>query len=87
MKMEMWDKIGPRLHELEFSAQLMANNAKAIQLSVQGLPARPAWETLAREELNKAEQALRIALAVVQGAQSIYDRLPVTVEFNQEAAE
>jgi hypothetical protein len=75
------------LQDLERYARHLAGDAKGIQLAAQALPARPAWESVAREELDKAEQALRLAIAVVQGARDVYDRLPVIVETWNEAAE
>lgn len=87
MNSQDWLRITPRLQELEYYARRMGENAKNIQLAAQSMPARPAWESLARDELNKAEQALRLSLAVVQGARDVYDRLPVIVETFSDAAE
>lgn len=87
MKTQDWERIGPRLQDLDYYARAITGHARMIQLAAQSLPARPAWETVAREELNKAEQQLRVALAVVQGARDVYDRLPVIVETWNEAAE
>lgn len=87
MNTQDWQRIGPRLHDIEYYTQALTGNVRMIQLAAQSLPARPAWGTMAREELGKAEQQLQIALAVVRGAREIYDRLPVIVETWKDAAE
>lgn len=73
-----WDKrIGPRLNDIEYSGNAIARHARYIQDRTTTLPARPAWESKAREVLNEAEIELRMALAVIQVAQKEYDNLPV----------
>ena len=64
-----------------------------MQQHLEDLPARPAWETLARDNLNKLEIMLRMLLASTQAMQRRYDNLPVIIEshtadsFTHEAAE
>lgn len=81
MRLEDWDKrIGPRLQDLEYSGNTIARHARYIQANIKALPARPAWETLARDSLGKAETDLRVALAVVQAAQRQYDAMQIIAE-------
>ena len=81
MKMEEWDRrVAPRLNKVQGAAGWLEYHAKQLQAAIGGLDARPAWETLAREYLNKAEQELLIALAMVRATRDTYDNLPVIVE-------
>ncbi len=75
-----WDeKIAPRLQALEYSGLRIAEHAAMVQRAA-SFPCRPAWDTLARDALNKAEEQLRVALAVVKAAQEQYDNAPVMYE-------
>ena len=81
MRLEAWDKrVGPKLQDLEYSGNTIARHARYIQANIKELPARPAWETLARDSLGKAEIELRTALAVVQMAQRQYDAMQIIAE-------
>lgn len=81
MRLDEWDKrIGPRLQDIEYSSKTIARHARYIQANARNLPARPAWETLARAALDDAEAELRIGLAVVQATRSHYDALQVIAE-------
>jgi hypothetical protein len=88
MKLAEWDKnIAPKLNKISGAAGWLCHYAKDIQSAANALPARPAWESLAREYLNSAERELMIALATVRGVRDVYDNLPVIVEEYHQAAE
>ena len=81
MNLNDWDRrIAPRLNKVQGAAGWLEYHAKQLQGAIGGLEARPAWETLAREYLNRAEQELMVALAVVRATRDSYDNLPVIVE-------
>ena len=81
MHLDDWDKrIDIKLQDLDYCSGKMAFYSRHIQFLAQTLPMRPAWQTKARDELNKAETELRIALSIVQAAQRSYDHAPVIVE-------
>lgn len=85
MKLEEWDRmIGPRLGVLESAVHWLKFDAGNIESAVRNLPARPAWSTEARENLNKAETGLMVALAVVRASQKVYDNLPPIIDMNME---
>jgi len=94
MTLDEWDRrIAPRLNKIQGASGWLSHYAKDLQSSINGLSARPAWETLAREYLNTAERELMMALAVVRATRDIYDNLPIIIEgrdddhFTAEAAE
>lgn len=85
MRLDEWDKrIAPRLNKVQGSAGWLEYHAKQLQAAIEGLDARPAWNTLASEYLNKAEHELMIALAMVRAVRELYNNLPVLVESHTE---
>lgn len=94
MKLEDWDRrIAPHLQAIGSCYVRIAVEASKLQHHLEDLPARPAWETLARDNLNKLEVMLRQLLAATQAMQRRYDDLPIIIEshtsdsFTREAAE
>jgi hypothetical protein len=89
MKLEDWDRrIAPHLQAIGRCYARMAIEGSKLQNHLDDLPARPAWNTLARDNLNKLETMLRVLLAATQAAQRRYDDLPIIIEsFPREAAE
>ena len=72
MTMEDWDKtISPHLQFIESGAAMAARHATA-------LTARPGFETMAEEELDKAFKTLAAALDKIITAQKSYREKPVT---------
>ena len=85
MRLDEWDKrIAPRLNKIQGASGWLAYYAKDLQSAINGLSARPAWETLAREYLNNAESELMMALAVVRATRDTYDNLPIIIEGRDE---
>ncbi len=81
MNLREWDQqIGPRLNDLTHYGTWMALYASNMLIAAQNLPARPAWETMARDALNQAERDLRAALGAVQEAQRRYDTAPIIID-------
>lgn len=81
MRLEESDKkVAPTLNKILGAAGWLNYYAKDLQGAVKALPARPVWETLARDSLTAAETELMLALAMVRATRDIYDKLPVIVE-------
>lgn len=62
---EYHEKVGKHLDFIEAGAAMAARHARALER-------RPAYETLAQDELQKVEASLRAALANVEAARSTY---------------
>ena len=81
MKLDQWDKkISPYLQDIRYYSDWIGYSARNLQYAAQHLPARPAWETLAREELTKAIVEMHTVIHALEGALKRYDDLPIIVE-------
>lgn len=79
--LKQWDEqVSPRLTAIDNRCRWITEKAADLEQIVSGIPVRPAWETMARDELNNAEIALVRALAAVRQAQARYDALPPMIE-------
>lgn len=79
--LKQWDDhVSPRLSAIANRCLWITDKSSELENIVRGIPVRPAWETVARDELNRAEIALVRALAAVRQAQAKYDALPIMIE-------
>lgn len=69
MDLQEWDlRVGPYLRELRTHASWISQHGLALGVAARNLPIAPDFETMAEDELAKAEQVLANALSVVQDA-------------------
>jgi len=81
MNYDQWDKkISPYLYDIRYYAEWISYSARNLQYAAQHLPARPAWDTLAREELSKAIVEMNTVVHSLESALKRYDDLPVIIE-------
>ena len=79
--MKQWDgQTQPGLHNIRWACERIQKYANDVQQAALHLPCRPAWQTWARDDLDKAERELTAALARVRDAQRQYDNLPRMME-------
>lgn len=71
LTLEQWDRsVGHHLHLIEAGAEMTARHARQLL-------ARPDWETLAQDEMQKTEKVLEGALGVVRAALADYGSKPL----------
>jgi len=74
-------KIGSRLMEIRRYSEHVQDDSWHIIRLVDDLPMRPAWLTMALDEMMAAESDLREALTRIIEAQRRFSDLPIMVEF------
>jgi hypothetical protein len=69
---EYHNKIGKHLHLIEAGAEMAARHARMM---VQ----KPSFDTIAQDEMERAERVLEAALLSVRNAKSVYAAKPMEI--------